>query len=148
MNNGEPNQISKTAFPPWMQSLRKAVDAELKEGDLQEIVRAFIDKAKSGDDKAARFVLEYLMGGKLAPQNVTIHNHYDVNNHLVSQTLDVTDVEIRVRDYLEVAGQAKPHVIAADLELPVERVQAALRSDWFIGETNGYCLASSKRRRA
>lgn len=148
MHNGDSNQLSKAAFPPWMQTLRAAVDAELKDDDLQGIVRAFVDKAKQGDEKAARFVLEYLMGGKLAPQNVTIHNHYEANGTAPKQTIVVDSTESRIHTYLEASGSAKPAIIAADLGLPVDAVKEALKSEWFVNEGGAWRIAKASDRKS
>lgn len=127
-----------------MQALRDAVDAELTEEDMQGIVRAFVDKAKQGDEKAAKFVIEYLMGGKFVPQSLTINNHYGNDGPTYpGRTIEVgrPSNRDRVYSYLEAAGPTKPAVIAADLELPLKTVTGTLNHKWFEKTGNGFQIA-------
>lgn len=105
-----------------------------------------MDKAKQGDERAARFVIEYLMGGKFAPTEITVHNHYgDVPS---AEEQPVRTIELpqptsrdRVFSYLEAAGSAKAAVIAADLNLPLKTVTGVLNHKWFKKDGERYEIA-------
>lgn len=143
-SNGEARKLA--SLPPWMESLRAAVDAELKGDDLQGIVRAFVDKAKKGDERAARFVIEYLMGGKFAPTEVTIHNHFGGSAEAEEKPLRTVESynptpQDLVVNYLEAAGKAKPAVIAADVNLPLKTVTGILNSKRFTRDGEFYLIS-------
>jgi len=113
-----------------MAELRSAVDAEITEEDTKAIVRAFVDKAKNGDERAAKFVLEYLMGGKFTPQSVEIHNHYGEPRPIEVEPRELSARE-RIYAYLQASGPTKAAVIAADLDMPLKTVTGTLNHSWF-----------------
>jgi hypothetical protein len=63
--------------PPWMQAMREAAERKLTGDVMERIIDAQIRKAEQGDQRAARFVLDYL-GGAMALKGATFnqHNHY------------------------------------------------------------------------
>ena len=64
-------------LPAWIKQMRAAVRESVSDEDLQAIIQAQVDKAKEGDQKAAKFVLDQL--GQLASlKGVKIeqHNHH------------------------------------------------------------------------
>ena len=54
-----------TGLPPWLVAVRKIAADVVKESDIREIITKQLELAKKGDQRAARFVLDYLNGGNL-----------------------------------------------------------------------------------
>lgn len=151
----QPNVITtqQGQFPPWMQALRHAVDQNVTADDLDGIVKAFVEKAKKGDEKAARFVIDYLMGGKLAPQQVTINNHFqtdpDRKPSPVSDAIPCREQPLkeRIYVYLEAAGPTKAKKIAQELDLPLALIQPELENEWFTESSGTWRIAKAGDRR-
>lgn len=77
-NNG---QIQKSdaiaALPDWMMSIRNAITGAIGADDLSEILKVQIEKAKKGDEKAARFVLDQAKAfADLRGVSITQNNNY------------------------------------------------------------------------
>jgi hypothetical protein len=53
----------KNVVPPWIQSMRDAIAASVTPDDIKAMVQAQVKKAKDGDERATRFVLEHVLGG-------------------------------------------------------------------------------------
>ena len=141
------NSRTTSPLPAWLQVTRDAVAAEIKDEDMKAIVRAFVEKAKKGDEKAAKFVIEYLMGAKHTPQQLTIENHYhgvdpDAPRAVTDQT-PLSDRE-RIQMYLEAAGTSKPAVIAADLNLPFRTVTGILNHKSFRQTVDGWEISHAR----
>lgn len=68
-----------TPAPPgigaWAEKLREAAYNAVKETDVEELMQVYLKKAKEGDQKAAKFVLDFLTGGapKVQLQTVIVH---------------------------------------------------------------------------
>jgi hypothetical protein len=67
-------------LPAWMQSIRDAVSQSIKPEDLKAIMGKQIEKAKQGDERAAKFVMDQArnfseMRGMTLVQN---NNYYNV----------------------------------------------------------------------
>lgn len=71
------NLPAPSGVPEWAQRLRQAAFDGITEEDMAAIVRAQVDKAKAGDQQAAKFVLEYLVGIGAPAKSITqTINHY------------------------------------------------------------------------
>ena len=71
------NSDSPLAEEQTMQArLRAAVFDGVSEGDVAEVVQGITKRAKDGDPQALKYFFEYVLGGKLAPQNATQNNFY------------------------------------------------------------------------
>lgn len=67
--NGVPSPTS------WVQRMRAAAEAAIGEGDVRAIIAKQIEKAKAGDERAAKFVLDVIVG-KSASMTL-VQNNFD-----------------------------------------------------------------------
>lgn len=56
-------RVPTDGMPAWMVSMRRAAQEVVKEADIREIVQTQMQKAKSGDKEAIKFVFEQVLGG-------------------------------------------------------------------------------------
>lgn len=86
-----------TAF---MAKMRRAAMSGVTEGDVAEIVKAQVVKAKSGDQKAIDFVMDKLIGG-LGMQGATInqelHYHAATGEQIVAEASKPLPLDQRER---------------------------------------------------
>lgn len=62
-----------TGIGEWADKLRQAAFNAVKEADMTELMSGLIERAKKGDNGAAKLVLSYLAGGApAAPAKVTL----------------------------------------------------------------------------
>ena len=58
------SQLSaEDCLPPWMLAMREAARAAVTKGDIEEIVKNQIARAKTGDKAAIAFVFDQVLGG-------------------------------------------------------------------------------------
>lgn len=72
-------EIVPAGVPEWAQRLRQAAFNGVTEQDMAAIVKAQVEKAKAGDERAAKFVLEYLVGIGAPARAITQNNYYRGN---------------------------------------------------------------------
>lgn len=127
--------------------LEQMVEQHIAEDDLKTIVTTFVEKAKSGHEPSARFVIDYLLGGRKTPQSVTVNQFFgdgDQESHtLVGATAPEATALDQVSIYLSAAGRATPKLIAADTGLPESEVVSVLDNNPNRFHVNGkhYTLA-------
>src|SRR4051812_47486185 len=77
-----PEKAAELMQPPqWLTSLREAISGSIAPADLKEVIGAQVAKAREGDVKAAKFVMDQahkLMASqaKLQPQVTIVQNNY------------------------------------------------------------------------
>lgn len=49
--------------PPWIQEMRDVVAKSISTEDVKAMIEAQVKKAKEGDERALKFVFEYVLGG-------------------------------------------------------------------------------------
>lgn len=82
--NGNRNTLSLTAIEgqllpeeeTYQAKLREAAFNGITEGDVADVVKQIVTKAKQGDEKAQKLMFDYLLGAKTKPTQINIHNHY------------------------------------------------------------------------
>lgn len=63
-------------LPTWITLMREAAIKCVKPEDIEQIVKAQVDKAKAGDEKALKFVFEQVLGGASMKGATFIQNVY------------------------------------------------------------------------
>jgi hypothetical protein len=63
-------------MPPWMAKMRAAVCDIITPGDIEEIVKNQVARAKSGDPAAIKFVFDQLLGGGMKGATFIQNNNY------------------------------------------------------------------------
>lgn len=124
--------------PNWLMGLRSAVASSVSADDVTAIIQAQVEKAKNGDEKAAKFVLDYVMGpnGKSAQsitQNV-FHVHLpseDSSNVIDASAQQSLNLRQKIYTLLEASGPLTPGQIAANLSMDHDEVLEALDHHWF-----------------
>jgi hypothetical protein len=65
--------------PPWLKALRESMAGAIEPSDLKEIMQAQVDKAKQGDERAAKFVFNQahrMMQAEQQKRLTVIQNNY------------------------------------------------------------------------
>jgi len=78
MEQENPEQMM--TLPPWLVALRESMVGAIKAEDLSAIMQAQVDKAKTGDVKAAAFVLDQahrLLKSEQKRVTIVQNNYYD-----------------------------------------------------------------------
>lgn len=70
---------SSDDIPEWIAAMREAALGSLSRDELVSICRAQVQKAVGGDEKAARFVIEYLLGGLGMKGATFVQNNFSGN---------------------------------------------------------------------
>lgn len=135
-------------LPAWMQNLREAIASSVQATDIEAMVQAQVAKAKKGDEKACRFVLEYLLGSQGKPATV-VQNNFHITPPAdqpmparpviaaVAQRV-IPDLRHKMYALLEVRGPLTSGQVAANLGAEVEDVERVLRDiPWFTREKGG-----------
>jgi hypothetical protein len=63
-------------LPPWMALMRQAAMKCIRPGDIEAMIQAQVDKAKKGDERAAKFVFDQVLGGATLKGATFIQNVY------------------------------------------------------------------------
>ena len=83
--------------PPWLQALRKAMGESIKADDISAIMQAQVNKAKEGDARAAKFVLDQahkmMASDASRPVSIVQNNFYDGERPDTSTAADPTSAE-------------------------------------------------------
>lgn len=150
------NEAAEMAPPPagigaWAEKLRQAAYDAVKEGDVQDLIRVQMEKAKAGDLKAAQFVLDFLTGGapKVHLQKVVVYKESrTVQRHSKPRPEAVEDralpaepamiapppVKVLRRlaaKILAAEGPTPAPAIAGQLEVEADHLPRILECDWF-----------------
>lgn len=70
------DQSPLNVLPPWMLALRQAAEEAINTTDVSEIVKKQVELAKGGDQRAAKFVFDQLLGGAALKGATFIQNNY------------------------------------------------------------------------
>ncbi len=62
--------------PPWIAAMRAAAQAQIKQSDIEEIVKNQIASAKNGNKDAIKFIFEQVLGGAAPRAGTNIQNNY------------------------------------------------------------------------
>lgn len=63
-------------LPPWMLALRTAAQQSITAEDITQIVKKQVERAKSGDERAIRFVFDYVLGGSGMKGATFVQNNF------------------------------------------------------------------------
>lgn len=142
----EMSKGGSNAVPAWMLTLQNAVRDSVSVEDIQAMVQAQVKKAKEGDAKACKFVMDYLLGGANKPTQL-VQNNFHVNlprdrHEGNGATLTRGD---KIYSVLEAMGPLTPGQIAANLAMEHEDVERELKANpAFVAIRGGtYGLAKS-----
>lgn len=126
----------------------------MKEQDVEDLIRALMEKAKGGDLKAAKFVTDFLTGGAPAVklhQHVTYRRSRSDQRHTAAGPAKedaVLKARVRAARILGAIGPMEAHKIAEAAGISAGRLDEVLASDWFERERDGYRLTTHGRREA
>lgn len=140
-------------------------------GDMSEMMKAIVGKAKAGDMKAARFVLEFLGTHKPPPPQVTVHLHKTKRTRESRQTHGREPAEPgadpgagpppppRAPDPPHVAvlrrfaakilhhdGPTPAAGLAGQLGVDREGLEHLMAHEWFAAAAGGWALTAAGRR--
>lgn len=78
MSNMKRNEMSsqESQLPAWIQLMRDAVLKCIKQEDIEAMVNKQVEKAKAGDEKAMKFVMEQILGGAALKGATFVQNNY------------------------------------------------------------------------
>ena len=82
---------TRTMLPPWMVMMQAAARKLLSEADVEAIIQVQIDAAKKGDQKAARFVFEQLMGGAAMKGATFVQHVYPEGQRSLPAAVDAVE---------------------------------------------------------
>jgi len=63
-------------MPPWMALMRRAAMKAVTEEDIAAIVRKQVEKAKTGDQAAMKFVFDHVLGGQQLRGATFVQNNF------------------------------------------------------------------------
>lgn len=158
----------------WAEKLREAAYDAVKEADVQELIKSLMEKAKAGDLKAAKFVMDFLTGGapKVQMQTVIVHKRTKTTQRQApppakgerhSPDLDEL-MEARPRPAaldaspsvkvlrrlaalsLNANGPSPGPALAAQLEVTAEELETVLECDWFALKGGHWSLTPEGRQ--
>ena len=118
----------------------------VSESDIEAILRKQVDKAKAGDDRAARFVLDFVGKAHAAPQPVNatqniIHVHVPAG-----VSADGEDgLRIKTLALIEASGPLTPGQVAAQLGADPAAVERAVDHPWFKAAGGGRLRLAAQR---
>lgn len=84
MSNSETKNeviMPDSQLPPWVQTMRAAAMKVIKQEDVEAMVKAQVDKAKKGDEKAMKFVFEQILGGAQMKGATFVQNNYQLESN-------------------------------------------------------------------
>lgn len=121
-------QISQLPSQSGSARLQQLVAAKLTDDRLGVVVDKLLSKAETGDTKALDYLLT--IGGMKpgVPQQVVINNFYEgESSPTFERVIPATGAQPatpwqQITTYLSVAGPSTAHVIADQVQLPVEQV--------------------------
>lgn len=127
--NQPPSLTGPVAQTNGLARLQGIVETGITDDDLKEIVTTFKDKAKSGHEPSARFVIDYLLGAKQTPQTVVVNQFFEGDSvsgealaagssprRITSTTEGRSPLE-KITVYLSASGAAIPSLIANETGL-------------------------------
>lgn len=78
MSNMKRNEMSsqESQLPAWIQLMRDAAMKCIKQEDIELMVTKQVEKAKAGDEKAMKFVMEQILGGAALKGATFVQNNY------------------------------------------------------------------------
>lgn len=130
-------------------SLLYAMLNEVKDTDMKEIVRAQMDKAKEGDTKAARLIMDMVSSGRdSAPthmQQAIVVNGREKESRK-AETPFLSDTREQIVHVLAQQGPLHAAKLASVLHAPLPHVLEALNDHhWFEKEANGWHVSAKGR---
>lgn len=157
----------------WADRLRAAAYDAVKESDIQEVIQAQLVKAKAGDQKAAKFVLDFLTGGapKVQLQKVVVYkqsrtvqrqakprpgerHNPDLDDAMEARpTAAPVEAGPSVRVlrrlaalFLHANGPCPGPGLAAELEVSAEELETVLECEWFALTAGKWTLTPEGRQ--
>lgn len=123
----------------------KAVSAD----DMRAIVAAQVEKAKDGDGKAARLIMDMVQaGGEAQPPRTHMQQAIVVQGRTGSATLTLSELRQDVVRLIAAKGPLKDKAIVEHYEhqnIVCDRLVQALDHPWFEREADGYHLTTQAR---
>lgn len=101
MKNEVTSQQSQ--IPPWIQMMRDAAMKCIKPEDIEAMVTKQVEKAKAGDEKAMKFVMEQILGGASLKGATFVQNNY------AAETPQPPKRDTQITEITEIARQAYVH---------------------------------------
>lgn len=158
-----------TGVGAWAEKLREAAYDAVKEGDVKELIQGMMEKAKGGDLKAAKFVMDFLTGGapKVQVQTVIVHKRSKSTNRQRRDGRDeppegpparpapaalpdgptVRVLRRLAARFLAAAGASHPAALVAELELPADELDTVMAGcDWFVLDGGRWALTPAGRQ--
>ena len=131
--NGTPARVSQPAGqPPWLMAFRAAIAKTITTEAIEEMLEAQVTKAKKGDSKALKLVMELASHGQSAasqPVNAT-QNVFHV--HLPEERSVDDPLRVKIYAFLEAMGPHSAGEIAANIGVDPATVEDSLDHPWFL----------------
>jgi hypothetical protein len=68
--------MASELIPSWVVKMREAAASSITEGDIKDIVKAQVQRAKDGNAAALKFIFEQVLGGAELKGATFIQNNY------------------------------------------------------------------------
>jgi hypothetical protein len=139
----------ETANPPVdaVEALRRNLLYAMFKGvtgdDVQEIVAKQVEKAKAGDGKAARLIIDMVKDGGSAPthmQQAIVVNSGDGRQD--REVKFISDAREKVAILISEDGPQRTEQIAKVLHISLRDASHAVDHDWFQKEPDGYHITA------
>ena len=109
-------------LPAWIQRARNAVSEAITEDDIKQIVKKQVELAKSGDQRACRFIFDFLLGGTKPPNLTQNVFNVQLGSSVETEQVPPSGVLLKVHAVLEAMGPLTAKQIAANINVSVEDV--------------------------
>lgn len=121
--------------PTWLVTLREAINKTITPDAIEKMLLAQVEKAKEGDAKALKLVMELAAQQPQQAVNAT-QNVFHV--HLpAGATANEDPVRVKVFAALEALGPMSPQEIASNTGLDKSAVEESLDHPWFAVDSRG-----------
>lgn len=131
--------LQAPALPPWLIAMRQAVSDAVSPDDIKEMIQAQVKRAKEGDAKALKVVME-LMGSN-QPINLT-QNNFEITTPAAPSDRRSRTRDLKGKIFAILSAPRQPPMtpgqIAACVGEEFEDVEQVLETcDWFASNTQG-----------
>jgi hypothetical protein len=132
--------VAKAGQPAWLTALREAINEGVRPEDVKAIVAKQVEKAKTGDDRAAKWVLDLVSRQPQGPPPVTNATQNVFHIHVAGGgpvTNAADKLRLKALALVEASGPLTAGQIAAQLDELPEAVERAVRHPWFRRNCHG-----------